>query len=226
MSFKTVCDQCGAPSGPSVGVCPYCKSVMSSSSGKKANPVISECQKLYNEGRLDKALSLIKVVETKKPDIFLKPEAVLLYVKILIEVDGPSSKMRGCLSQALLENPNNPDLVEYMEVVDAKSKLSHGKDDLGEVELKNILRRSPKNVHAAFLLGSHLLWVEKDREGSLSPLEACVRLRPEFLRATACLGALYKQLGMDVQATRLFRKCASLETNKDMKDYFRRLAAG
>ena len=225
MSFDIICINCGAPSAPSVGVCPFCKAILTSKNPKSDAPTITKINKFFNDGKIGNALSLVTAAEKSKPALLKSARFTLLYVKILLEVDGPSSKIKGLLSHALLEHPEDPSLIEYMEVVDARSNLSREKNDIGEVELANIIRRSPKNIHALFLLGSHLFWVEKETQRSLLCLEKCHRLRPNFLRASACLGSLYKHLGLNTQANRLFRKCASLETNKEMKDYFKKLAS-
>ena len=225
MSFDIICTNCGAPSSPSVGVCPFCKTILTSKSSGKGSPTITQLNKFFNDGKIDNALSLVKSAEQNKPALLKNVRFVLLYVKILLEVDGPSGKIKGLLSHTLLEHPGDPNLIEYMEVVNARSNLSRGKYDVGEVELTNLIRRSPKNVHALFLLGSHLFWVEKETQRSLRYLERCYRLRPNFLRASACLGAIYKKIGLNAQANRIFRKCALLETNKDMKAYFKKLAS-
>lgn len=224
MSFEIVCSNCGAPSAPSVGVCPFCKSVLAGEKAGKDAPTIANITKFFNEGKIENALALAKTAEQKKPTLLKNSKFVLLYVKILLEVDGPSSKIKGLLSQSMLENPSDPQLAEYLEVVNARSNLSREKNDMGEVELANVIRRSSRNVHALFLLGSHLFWVENDTQRSLRYLEHCYRLRPNFLRAAACLAALYKRLGLDSQAGRLFRHCSALETNKEMKAYFKELA--
>ena len=187
--------------------------------------LLQKINQFFSKGKIGNALLLVKTAEQKKPALLKNVSFVLLYVKILLEADGPSSKIKSLLSQALLEHPENPSLIEYMELIDARSHLSRGKDDVGEIELANIIRRSPKNVHALFLLGSHLFWVEEETQRSLRYLEKCHRLRPSFLRAGACLAALYKRLGLNGQANRLFRKCATLETNNEMKAYFKALAS-
>ncbi len=91
--------------------------------------------------------------------------------------------------------------------------------------LKSILRRSPQNAHANFLLGSHLFWVEKQNGKAIKFLETAVRERPNFLRAVACLGALYQTMGNQPLAARSFRKCKDLESDPSMKKYFSELAA-
>ena len=224
MNFEIICSNCGAPSSPSVGVCPFCKAVLTVKGSKDA-PTITKIRALFNDGKLDQALSLAQALEKEKPSVLKNPNFVILYVQILLEADGPSSKMKSLLSLALLKNPDNSLLSEYLEIVEAKSHLSHEKNDLGEVMLTNIIRRSPQNVYALFLLGSHLFWVEKDTQRSLKYLEECVRIRPNFLRASACLAALYKTLDFDAPAARLFKRCAALTTSQNMKKYFKSLAS-
>lgn len=219
MSFDIVCANCGAASSPVMGVCPYCKSVMTSEVEKKT-PAIGSIKNFFNDGQLEKALSLAKALETQKPDSLKSKEFVLLYAQILLEVDGPSTKIKSLLNQALIDNPSDPQLLEYLEVAEAESNLSREKDDAGEIALTNIIRRSPENVHALFLFGSHLFWVEKDAQRALRYLEQCVRLRPNFFRAKGCLAAVYKALKMDDLAVRFCNECASRTSDPEMKKFF------
>ncbi len=191
MNFEIACSNCGAVSSPVVGVCPFCKSIMTTADGSKSTASVSKIQSLYDEGSLDLALSLAAALEKGDPDSLKDVNFVLLYTQILIEVDAPSSKTKSLLNQALVADSFNPDLLEYLEIVEAESNLSSESGDAGEVALANIVRRSPQNVHALFLLGSHLYWVEKDPQRALRYLEQCVRFRPNFIRAKACLAAVY-----------------------------------
>ncbi len=219
MSFDIVCANCGAQSSPTIGVCPYCKSVMTTEAEKKT-PAIGSIKKSFNDGQLERALSLAKILETQNPDSLKSREFVLLYTQILLEAEGPSTKIKSLLNQALIENPSDPQLLEYLEVAEAESNLSREKDDVGEISLSNIIRRSPENVHALFLFGSHLFWVEKDAQRALRYLEQCVRLRPNFFRAKACLAAVYKALKMDDLAVRFCNECASKASDPEMKKFF------
>ncbi len=219
MSFDIVCTNCGAPSSPAIGICPYCKSVMTTGVEKKF-PAIGSIKKYFNDGQLEKALSLANALETQKPDSLKSKEFVLLYAQILLEVDGPSTKIKSLLNQSLIDNPSDPQLLEYLEVVEAESNLSREKDDAGEIALTNIIRRSPENVHALFLLGSHLFWIEKDAQRALKYLEQCVRFRTNFFRAKACLAAVYKALKMDDLAVRFCNECASKVLDPEMKKFF------
>ncbi|MCO5144486.1 MAG: hypothetical protein M9962_15515 [Oligoflexia bacterium] len=224
MSFSIQCDNCGAPSGPSVGVCPYCKSIFSSKKSKE-NPTIANIKSLFEKGDLNRALSLATLAEKNKPELVESASFGLIYAKILLETEAPSSKIKSILQKALMANPESQDLMDYLEILDAKGKLRHNKEDSGELELKNLLRRSPKNTHALFILGSHLFWVENDIRTALIYLEGAVKERPNFLRANACLASLYKKMGAVPKAKKLFQKCLTMEDNPEMKDFFRKLIA-
>lgn len=225
MNFETICQHCGAPSSPVVGVCPYCKSVMvKDAEEEKQTPSISKVRSLFNEGDVDQALVLAQTLETQKPDVAKNAGFALLYAQMLIEVDAPSSKIRSVLNHAVVENPSDARLSEYLEIVEADSNLSHEKDDTGEVALTNVIRRSPENAYALFLLGSHLFWVEHDTQRSLTYLERCVRARPNFLRAKACLGAIYKTLNLDHHAERLLNECAAKTPDRGMKKFLKDFA--
>jgi len=224
MSFSLQCQGCGASSGPSVGVCPYCKTVLSTKKGAE-NPSVKAMRDLYEKGDLAQALALGSVAEKEKPKLLESPAFVLLFAQILLEAEAPSSKIRALLQRALMEHPGEAALQEYLEIVNAKVDLSHDKADPGEVALKNLLQRSPGNPHAAFMLGSHLFWVEQDSRAGLVYLERAVKNRPNFLRALACLGALYGSIGAEAQAKKLFQRCVALEKNPEMKKYFQQLVA-
>lgn len=223
MSFDIICANCGAPSSPAIGVCPYCKSVMTTEA-EKETPAIANIKKFFNDGQLERALPLAKALETQKPDSLKSKEFVLLYTQILLEAEGPSTKIKSLLNQALIDNPSDPQLLEYLEVAEAESNLSREKDDVGEIVLTDIIRRSPENIHALFLLGSHLFWVKKDAQRALRYLEQCVRIRPNFFRAKVCLAAVYKALKMDDLAVRFCNECASKASDPKMKEFFTEFA--
>lgn len=219
MNFDIVCTNCGATSSPAIGVCPYCKSVMTAEAEKKI-PIIANIKKFYDEGQLERALSLAKALETHKPDSLKSKEFVLLYAQLLFEAVGPSTRIKSLLNQSLIDNPSDPQLLEYLEVAEAESNLSRHKDDMGEMAVANIIRRSPENAHALFLLGSHLFWVKKDAQGALRYLEQCVRIRPNFFKAKACLVGVYRALKMDDLAAAFCNECASKTSDPEMKRFF------
>jgi len=220
MNFETVCSNCGAITSPVVGVCPYCKSVMAKAVGVVQVEAVPQVQSLYDDGSVDQALSMAATVEQKDP-IFLKdPDFVVLYVKILIEVEAPSSRVRTLLNQALITNPSHPELLEYLELVEAESHLTRGNSSDGETTLLNLVRRSPKNALALFALGSYFFWVQEDPKRALQYLEASVRVRPNFIRAKACLAAVYKALNMTDVALRLMTECASKTNDSKTKEFF------
>lgn len=219
MSFELVCPGCGAASGPSVGVCPFCKAILTSPDDKNFEQE-SSVAKTYESGRLDLALTLAKKLyqtdEASKKDVGF----LLLYAKILIDTEGPTSLIKSVLAEAHLLAPSNQDVLDYIELVEAKSYLKKGLNDSGEVQLKYLLRRSPKNVHAHFLLGTHIFWADQQSQAAIPYLETCVRLSPNFLRAWGCLGAIYKKMGNAQLAMRAFQKCMELEPETKMKEYF------
>jgi predicted Zn-dependent protease len=187
----------------------------------KKNPSVSKINALYNEGRIEQALLFANNLANQKPEYLKNAHFALLYAQILMEVDGPSSKIKSVLIHALNENPDNQQLLEYLEVAEAEAYLSHEKNDAGEVELANIIRRSPDNVHALFILGAHLFWIEKEPQRALKYLEQCVRLRPNFMRAKACLAAVYKTLNMKESVEKLVVDCVAKAKDESTKKFFR-----
>jgi len=223
MSFDVICTGCGAPSGPSVGICPFCKTVMASKDSQ-AQHSIDLLMKYYTEGRLERALSLGSELKKAKPELLNDLGFVLTLVKLMIESEAPSSRIKSLLAQAHLSAPQNTDVLDYLDIVEAKNCLKRGVGDSGEVLLRSVLRRSPNNAHAHFILGSHLFWIEADSISAISHLEACVRLHPVFLRAWGCLGAIYKKMGHTQLAQMAFQRCAAIETNPGMKEFFQQQA--
>ncbi|MSP19165.1 MAG: hypothetical protein EXR74_06295 [Bdellovibrionales bacterium] len=128
------------------------------------------------------------------------------------------------MAEAHLATPENVDVIDYMEIVEARNNLKKGLNDIGEIALKNLLRRSPKNIHAHFILGTHLFWKDSESTMAIPHLETCVRLHPNFLRAWGCLGAIYKKMGNAQLAQMAFQKCAAIETNQSMKEFFEKQA--
>lgn len=220
MSFDLICPNCGAPSGPSVGVCPFCKSTLSGTAVKE-DRTVTAIRRFYGDGKIDKALVLAGVLEREKPKMSENVGFLLLFAKILIETEGATSKIRNLLTKAFLLEPENQEASEYLEIIEAKTQLKKGLNDLGEQTLRNIIRRSPNNPHALFLLGTHLFWTERLTSEPVKLLERCVEVRPNFLRAWACLGTIYRKIGRPALAVRAFRRCSALETNQRMKAYFK-----
>lgn len=223
MSFDIVCAHCGASSSPIMGVCPYCKAVMTTGTEKKI-PAIVDIKKFLNDGQLEQALLLARALETKKPESLKNKEFAVLYAQILIEANGPSTRIKSLLNQSLIDNPSDPQLLEYLEVTEAESNLSRDKYDAGETALVNIIRRSPENADALYLLGRHLFWRKKDAQRALSYLEQCVRIRPNLFKAKACLATAYKALKMDDIAVMFCNECASKTSDPEMKSFFTDLA--
>lgn len=219
MSFELVCESCGALSGPSVGVCPFCKSVLSRPDSEIAGQ--DSLLQMYNSGRVDISLNLASKIFHENPKAKQELSFLMLYVKILVETEGPSSLINSLLTEGLLISPKNQELHDYLEIMQAKLNLKKGSSDQGEQMLKNLLRRSPDNVHALFLLGAHLYWIDNSPTTSIFYLERCVRLAPNFLRAWGCLALVYKALGNLQLSQSALRKCIDLESNPNMKHFFK-----
>jgi tetratricopeptide (TPR) repeat protein len=221
MSFELLCESCGAASGPSVGVCPFCKSTMISKKSKEL-PAYSKLKSLYAEGKVHTAICLAN--EVLKHEKHLENASLLLLcAQILIESEGPNGKVKNILAKAMLADPENPQILEYIELTDAKFELSHVSPERGKDILEKLLRRSPDNVHAMFLLGSHLCWREQAYARAIPLLHRCVQLRPVFQRAWACLGVASRKIGQEHLAQESFRRCLKLESTGTMRAHLEKL---
>jgi tetratricopeptide (TPR) repeat protein len=216
VSFEVICPFCGAPSGPSVGVCPFCKGVLPSGNSTtpdgKSSPEFEAVEKSYQAGKITEALSFATLA-AGEGSLLKNVGFLVLYSKILLEAEGPISQIKGLLGKAHLLEPSNAEVNDYLDIAEAKSNYN-------EALLRAIVRRSPTNIHALFLLGSHLFWVDHENLQSAKLLEKSVQIRPNFLRGLGCLGAIYQKLGNHVLAARTFQKCATLETDPSMKSFF------
>ena len=54
-------------------------------------------------------------------------------------------------------------------------------------------------------------------------LSVVPRLRPNFIRAKACLAAVYKSLELNDHATRLLNECAAKTSDASLKVFFKNL---
>ena len=223
MSFQTICPKCGAPSNPSTGICPFCKAPFSSaktSGTVTVNPTIAMIQSTFDEGHLPDALNLVTAYERENPKALEDLPTVILYLRILLESEGPLSKINSLISSALLKFPTDPTLHDFLDISRAKTFLNSHALDNALKTLETLAQRSPENYLMLFTTGAALQWEKKDSANAAKYLEKCVTLRPQFLRAWACLGAVYKTLGNQTLSTRAFQKCLTLETDPQMRNCF------
>ena len=96
MSFELVCESCGALSGPSVGMCPFCKSVLSRPDSEITGQ--DSLLQMYNSGRVDISLNLASKIFQENPKAKQDLSFLMLYVKILVETEGPSSLINSLLT--------------------------------------------------------------------------------------------------------------------------------
>ena len=218
MSFETVCKNCGATSEPSVGICPFCKSVLTAHD--EALPGEVSVEAAYNDGNLELALTLAKKLYSSSEPAKSDRRFTLTYLKILLDTEAPESTINSVLSEGLIRFPADAAINEYQELMEARTKLSVGLNDEGEQRLKAIIRKNPDNYHAYFFLGAHLYWIDKAAGASVFYLEQCSRLAPKFLRVWGCLSAVYRSLNNTALTENALRKCIELERNATMKSYF------
>jgi len=217
MSFELHCETCGAPSGPSVGICPYCKT--SFANAVASNPAMASLKDAYEKGLLKQALSqalALKDSEQMQND----PTFLCLYGKILIEAEGPSAQIKSCFAKAAaLNSAVAPEAQLYIDMLSAKSMFREGLNDPGEQWFKKMLAEHPNNPHLLFIMGAHLFWVDRETQDSSRYLEQCVQLHPNFARAWGCLFAVYKFLKSEANMKRCGREFLRLEDDLRMKKY-------
>lgn len=136
MSFELHCETCGAPSGPSVGICPYCKT--SFANAVASNPAMASLKDAYEKG-------LLKDSEQMQND----PTFLCLYGKILIEAEGPSAQIKSCFAKAAaLNSAVAPEAQLHIDMLSAKSMFREGLNDPGEQWFKKMLAEHPNFARA------------------------------------------------------------------------------
>lgn len=187
----------------------------------KEAPSLVALKKFYAEGNLPAALALSVTLASENPKEMENVGYLLCYAQILSESEGPTSKIKSLLGKALMLEPQNAQVNEYLELTEAKSMLTKEKGDLGEKKLLDLLRRSPDNPHALFFLGAHLFWTLDETLAPVRHLERCVRIHPKFLRAWGCLGTIYEKLGNPTHSVKAFSSALAVETDLTMRDFFK-----
>lgn len=192
MNFEVNCPNCGASSGPSVGVCPYCKTVLASTEEK--HPALSGIQEMYAIGRIDEALAQIHMIKEQK-DLQEDANFWMLAGKVSLEAESPSSQIKTFFARAMtIEGPHQKEAKLYIDMIAAKRLFRKGLNDRGEQWFNSQIPLYPNNPHLLFFLGSHTFWVDQETQSSSANLERCVQLRPSFSRAWGCLFAIYQKL--------------------------------
>jgi predicted Zn-dependent protease len=217
MAFDVICKNCGAPSGHSVGFCPFCKCPMSDTESEHSASYDALLQS-YTSG--DSELSVVQVNKLfeKKDDLLEDTELLILVVKILLETEAPRSRVATLLAEAMMKHPNNEQIKLYYKLQQAKNSLKVQSFDEAEMILRNILKTDPKNVHANFILGAHLFWDEGKHQEAIKYLEACTKEHPKFKRAWGCLVAVYSKIGNTHLSKKALDKFKELESSLAVKE--------
>jgi Flp pilus assembly protein TadD len=227
------CENCGASCHPTDTVCRFCKSPVQFSSKQKSesadggstdpslDAALAGILHMYHEGKVEKALTLLSVIAKQHPQADRHVPFLVLQAKLLIETEGITARIKASLSKAYLLTPKHPEVTEYLEMIEGKEMLDLHNEQQGLTMLRAVLQKSPKNPHVLFLLGSYLFWTKNNFDEPMRLLEKCVMNRPNFLRAWACLGAVYKKMGRDSLAEKSFKKCLELESHPHMIAFFK-----
>lgn len=212
MSFEVNCPNCGASSGPSVGVCPYCKTVLSTT--EVSCPVTTGIQDLYAKGHIEEALAQVHVIkdnEAQEGD----PIFLMLAGKLSLEAESPSSQIKTFFAKALaIEGAHQKEAKLYLDMVTAKGMFRKGLNDPGEKWFNSQIPLFPNNPHLLFLLGSHTFWVDQETRNSAANLERCVQIRPTLARAWGCLFAIYQKLKDKPNMKRCIGKYAEISSDE------------
>ena len=223
------CEQCGAPASGDGATCAYCLSPLfgagsradgETGTGAATSNAVAGLRKLYGEGKVLAALSVLQHLYKESPETEKDPNVLLLHVKLLFETEGAVGEIKRLVAKAFVLAPTNPEVADYKTLAEAKEKLDLGLKQHGEDALRAMLGRRPNNAHALLLVGTHLFWNRTQLDEAIRYLERAVQQRPVLLRGWSCLGAAYATAGKNIQAERAFRKCLTLETHPKMIEYF------
>lgn len=216
MAFDLVCKNCGAPSGHSVGFCPFCKCPMSDVDSEHSASYEALLQS-YTSGDSDLSVIQVNKLLEKKDELIEDTDLFLLTIKILIETEAPRTRVATLLAEAMMKHPSNEQIKLYYKIHQAKNSLRNQAFDEAEMILRNVLKADPKNVHANFILGSHLFWDEDKPQEAIKYLEACTSENTKFKRAWGCLSAAYGKIGNTHLSKKATEKFKELETSQLIK---------
>lgn len=184
MSFDIFCPNCGAPSNPSVGVCPYCKTSIDNPNKKdKDGHLLNHLKKKYKEGDYAFVLRNADQLIHSKPKLKENVNFLMVYIEALIESDGPPSKIKTLLSHLFLKDPTNSKALAINEIMDAKAYLSNQRNDAGEKQIQAALKLYPDLAYGHFLLGSHIYHMDGEPHSAMIHLEKAIKIHPCFTRA-------------------------------------------
>jgi len=224
------CENCGAPRAAGASACPFCHSHFAAADDAGASvhaelqPHLTQLKEHYSRGKIEEARVLCVLLSKRRTVVEKSGDFLLLQLKILIETEGSVGQMRGVVNVISTLGAAPKEAEPYRQLVEAKEWLDAGAKKEGEALFRQVLSRNPNNPHALFLLGSYLYWEKADPESAARTLERCISSRSVFLRAWACLGAVYVTLGQSDNAKRAFSKCLEFETQPAMIRYFQNLA--
>lgn len=224
MSFELICHSCGAASGPSVGICPFCKSVLTHEGSKNSSPALRRLRTLFEEGKLEQAALLAReAIKSQNEKLSGNPEVLLICAQILFEIEAPLAELKSILAKASLLDPEHLGIQELLSLVEAKSAFNFRNNTEGKKLIEAILRKAPQNPHALFLLATYVNSRENNPTLAIVYLEKALQSRPSYLRAWACLASIAAQVGNTHVAEKALLKAMNLETNSQMKAFFSKL---
>ena len=129
---------------------------------KTRNSLLGRLKKEYKEGHIDKVLFDCDLLYRQKEKMQQNSNFLLLYVKVLLETKGQHPRLGVYFRGVLLNDPENFEALDYLDILEAKEELTEGVNDPGEQKLMRIIKRSPKNAYAYFLLGAICFgWIER-----------------------------------------------------------------
>src|SRR4051812_14196622 len=117
MATERDCENCGATCSPSSSNCVFCKAPLSAESATKTHDegidsTLANILQFYQEGKVDKALSITHIVLKQRPEIERNLPFLLVHAKLLIESEGVTARIKTQLSKAYMISPNHPEVTE------------------------------------------------------------------------------------------------------------------
>jgi thioredoxin-like negative regulator of GroEL len=200
-------------------VCPYCKTVLASTS--EQSPALSNLAKLYEQGKIEEALPQIHLLKQQE-DMQSDATFLMLAGKISLEAESPTSQICTFFTQASMQDgPHQAEAKLYNEMMTARKLFKEGLNDPGEKWFNAQLALHPNNPHLYFLLGAHTFWVDQETRSSAANLERCVQIRPALARAWGCLFAIYKKLGDKSNMQRCIQHYSEISQDERTLEFMR-----
>ena len=173
--------------------------------------LLAQVDNLFQRGDLHQAHHLIECIVDNNNPLVGTADLFVLHAKTFIELYGFNVHAQCSIQQALLLEPGHTEAMKLQRLGDLHEEFRDGMYAQAQDSLREFIKSEPENIYARYLLAYNLFWKNGTQAEATELLEACVRLRPSFLRAWLCLAMAYKRGQQIEKAEEAFQECLSID---------------